>query len=100
MDLFLPINYKRIASLIAPAVVCVAMVLSALTPFALQVLRNPEISVALVGAKNTEQVLLNARYMQDFTEEELAEIETILDAAPEVGFQGETSAETLAKLEG
>jgi aryl-alcohol dehydrogenase-like predicted oxidoreductase len=53
------------------------------------VLRNPEVSVALVGAKNTEQVMLNARFMQNFTAAELAEIEAILDAAPDVGFQGE-----------
>ena len=40
----------------------------------------------------------NARYMQDFTENELAEITKILEEAPEVGFQGETSEETLAKM--
>ena len=62
------------------------------------VLRNPEVSVALVGAKNTEQVLLNARYMTDFTEAELAEIEEILDGTPDVGFQGETSEETRAAM--
>lgn len=37
--------------------------------------------------------------MQDFTEDELAEISQILKEAPEVGFQGETSEETLAKME-
>ena len=37
--------------------------------------------------------------MQDFTEDELAEITEILEQAPEVGFQGETSAETLANLQ-
>jgi len=36
--------------------------------------------------------------MQDFTENELAEITKILEEAPEVGFQGETSEETLAKM--
>jgi hypothetical protein len=36
--------------------------------------------------------------MKDFTKDELAEIATILDEAPDVGFQGETSEETLAKL--
>ena len=32
--------------------------------------------------------------MQDFTEEELAQIETILDEAPDVGFQGEEEDES------
>lgn len=41
----------------------------------------------------------NARYMQDFTEDELAQITEILRQAPEVGFQGETSEETLANLQ-
>ena len=53
------------------------------------VLRKPEISVALVGAKDAEQVALNSRFMQDFTAAELAEIDGILAEAPDVGFQGE-----------
>ena len=36
--------------------------------------------------------------MKDFTKDELAEITKILDDAPDVGFQGETSEQTLAKL--
>ena len=46
------------------------------------VLRLPEVSVALVGAKSAEQVLANNRYVEKFSEADLAEIEAILAEAP------------------
>ena len=46
------------------------------------VLRLPEVSVALVGAKSAEQVLANNRYVEKFSEADLAEIDAILAEAP------------------
>ena len=50
------------------------------------VLREPAVSVALVGAKSEAQVLANCKYVESFTEEELTEIDTILDEAPHVNW--------------
>jgi aryl-alcohol dehydrogenase-like predicted oxidoreductase len=49
-------------------------------------LREPAVSVALVGAKSEAQVLANCNYVESFTEEELAEIEMILASAPHVNW--------------
>ena len=46
------------------------------------VLRLPEVSVALVGAKSAQQVLANNRYVESFSEADLAEIDAILSEAP------------------
>ena len=46
------------------------------------VLRLPEVSVALVGAKSADQVLANNRYVEKFSEADLAEIDAILAEAP------------------
>lgn len=50
------------------------------------VLREPAVSVALVGAKSEAQVLANCKHVESFTEEELAEIEAILEAAPHLNW--------------
>ena len=50
------------------------------------VLREPAVSVALVGAKSESQVLANCKYVKSFTEQELAEIDAILEAAPHVNW--------------
>ena len=46
------------------------------------VLRLPEVSVALVGAKSAHQVLANNRYVESFSDADLAEIDAILSEAP------------------
>jgi aryl-alcohol dehydrogenase-like predicted oxidoreductase len=51
------------------------------------VLRRPEISVALVGGKSPEQVEANTRYVNDFSEKDLAEIGDILEDAPEISWE-------------
>ena len=48
------------------------------------VLRRPEVSVALVGGKSPEQVEANTRFVNDFSEQDLAEIEAILEDTPEI----------------
>ena len=50
------------------------------------VLREPAVSVALVGAKSEAQVLANCKYVESFTAEELAEIEAILEKAPHLNW--------------
>ena len=51
------------------------------------VLRIPEVSVALVGAKDSEQVRMNstAGSYAELTPDEIVEIGEILDNAPETG---------------
>ena len=49
------------------------------------VLREPAVSVALVGAKS-ESSAGKLQVRQDFTEQELAEIDAILEAAPHVNW--------------
>ena len=49
-------------------------------------LRNPEVAVALVGGKTPEQVQQNIHYVNDLTAEDLAEIDAILDDAPEISW--------------
>ena len=51
------------------------------------VLRQPEVSVALVGGKSPEQVEMNRRYVTGLTEADLAEIGAILEAAPEISWE-------------
>ena len=49
-------------------------------------LRNPEVAAAVVGGKTPEQVQQNIRYVNDLTAEDLAEIDAILDDAPEISW--------------
>ena len=51
------------------------------------VLREPAVSVALVGAKSEEQVVANCRFVQSFDADELAEIDAILAEAPSVNWK-------------
>jgi aryl-alcohol dehydrogenase-like predicted oxidoreductase len=50
------------------------------------VLREPAVSVALVGAKSETQVLANCKFVESFTAEELSEIEAILEGAPHLNW--------------
>merc|ERR1712232_747044 len=50
------------------------------------VLREPAVSVALVGAKSEEQVVANCRYVPSFSADELAEIDAILAEAPHLNW--------------
>ena len=49
--------------------------------------RRPEISVALVGGKSPEQVEANTRYVNDFSEKDLAEIGDTLEDVPEISWE-------------
>ena len=65
-------------------VVCVSRsVVLILVPYR-WVLRIPEVSVALVGAKDSEQVRMNAGY-HELSAAEIDEIAAILADAPETG---------------
>ena len=51
------------------------------------VLRQPEISVALVGGKSPEQIEANSRYVSSFSEEDIMEINSILEKTPEISWE-------------